>query len=155
MDFMSVIQQYLAPLVQWFAALFTPAEWKLFVVNGWRFLLLLGLTLAATHTIKVLWRKSHWRGGGHGHTNVVALVVSYPLAFLVWKEGSSFAIPAILGGPSAILTFKVAFAWLKRKHPELAAEINFDRRGTDRGSAARRAHYKDEKQERTTDSKYK
>lgn len=130
MDFMSVIQQYLAPLVQWFAALFTPAEWKAFV-------LLIAVTMAVTQIVKVGWRvlpipadRLTYR---HSILYLLTCATAFIAAALIWPPGFSWWIPGVIGGPASALTFKVGFALLRKFAPEVAASINADRRRDDRG----------------------
>lgn len=53
------------PIIQWFLGLFTTAEWR---AMFW----LLIVTLAGTHTVKVIWRALPIQGGGHGQMMLVA-----------------------------------------------------------------------------------
>jgi len=120
------LQQYLAPAAQWLVGLFSPAEWKAFI-------LLIAVTIAGTHTIKLAWRRSSLRGGSHLDVYIVSALLGAVSAYFLWPPGFSWWIPAILAGPSAALVFKVAFFAVKKFAPGLAASINADRRRRDIG----------------------
>ena len=51
----------------------------------------------------------------------------------MWPPGFSWWIPAVLAGPAAVLTFKLAFWLLKKFIPDFAATLNMDRRKQDMG----------------------
>lgn len=118
--------QYLSPVVLWFVGLFTPAEWKAFI-------LLICVTIAGTHTIKTVWRRGPMRGGSHAHVYVISVVLGAISAFFLWPEGFSWWVPAVLAGPTSALVFKVAFFLIKKFSPGLAATLNLDRRKRDIG----------------------
>lgn len=122
----ALIQQYLVPVVLWFVGLLTPSEWRSFV-------LLIGVTIAATHTVKVAWRLSPLRGGSHSQVYLASAVIGFAAAPFMWPSGLSWWVPAIMAGPVAALVFKVAFAILKRFVPDFAASLNMDRRKQDLG----------------------
>ena len=110
------------PIVIWFLGLFTIDEWRAFI---W----LIIATLAATHTVKVIWRRLPIAGGGHGHVALLAAVSSMVLAYFIWpKESGMWWIAGIVCGPASNLTFKLGFGLLKRYMPDLAATVNLDRR---------------------------
>ena len=108
--------------LQFLAGLFTPAECKAMV---W----LIIITLACTHTIKVLWRFCPVRGGSHGQVYLVSAVVALVASYFVWPpiEGQWWTA-GIVAGPASNIMFKLALAALKKIWPEGAAAINFERR---------------------------
>jgi MFS family permease len=124
-----MIEQLLAfvpQILQYLGALFTGAEWKALLV-------LVGATLAGTHTLKVAWRLLPWQmGGGSALINLFAALVGFALAYPIWRAMAHDDIPwyvaGVIAGPLAVLAFKLAFAALKWKAPELARAINGDRR---------------------------
>ena len=111
------------PLIQWVLNLLTTAEWR---ATLW----LLMVTLAATHTIKVIWRNVlPISGGGGGQVVLVAAGCSMAAAYFIWPAGSvHWAVAGIVGGPASNIAFKLGFALLKRFTPDLAATVNLDRR---------------------------
>jgi hypothetical protein len=117
----TLLQQYLAPLAQWVAGLFTPAEWKAFV-------LLIAVTLAATHTIKVIWRLAPISGPSHRQVYLVTAGIGFLVAWPIWPAGFDWWIPGVLAGPAAALAFKAGFYLIKKFAPGMAAAINADRR---------------------------
>lgn len=130
MDIGQLIQQYLIPVVQWFVALFTPAEWKAFV-------LLIAGTMAATQIVKVGWRllpipadRLTYR---HSLLYLITCAVAFAGAALVWPPGFSWWIPGVIAGPASALTFKIGFSLLKKFAPDAAAGFNADRRRADFG----------------------
>lgn len=125
----TILQQYIAPMVSWFFALFTPQEWRAFV-------LLIGVTLAATHTIKIAWRLSPLRGSSHGHLYLVSALVGFLSAPFIWPPELSWWVPAVMAGPVAAIVFKVAFYFLKKLSPGLANVVNIERRQRDIGPPA-------------------
>lgn len=122
----TLIQQYLSPVALWFVGLFTPAEWKAFI-------LLICVTIAGTHTIKVVWRRSHLRGGSHTDVYIISALLGAVSAYFLWPQGFSWWVPAILAGPASALAFKAAFFLIKKLSPDLAATLNLDRRKRDAG----------------------
>lgn len=122
----SMIQQYLSPVVLWFVGLFSPAEWKAFI-------LLICVTIAGTHTIKVVWRRSHLRGGSHTDVYLISALLGAVSAYFLWPAGFSWWVPAILAGPASALAFKAAFFLIKKLSPGLATTLNLDRRKRDAG----------------------
>lgn len=122
----TLIQQYLAPVVLWFIGLFTLAEWRAFV-------LLIAVTISATHTVKLVWRLSPVRGGSHGQVNLASAIIGFSAAPFVWPSGFSWWIPAVLAGPVSVLVFKISFWTLKKFMPGFAATLNMDRRKEDMG----------------------
>lgn len=138
----SLIQQYLAPVAQWFAGLFTPAEWKSFI-------LLIAVTMALTQIVKVGWRilpipadRLTYR---HSLLYLITCATSLVGAAFIWPPALSWWIPGVIGGPAAALTFKIGFSLLRKFAPDVAASLNADRRRTDLGPPggfARRQHEK-------------
>lgn len=109
-------------IIQWILGLLTQAEWR---AIAW----LLMVTLAGTHTLKVLWRLSPWPGGSHGHVHLMSAAVAFTASFFVWPAGLvPWWIAGIVGGPASNIAFKAGFALLKRFTPDLAATVNMDRR---------------------------
>ncbi len=127
----SMIQQYLAPAVQWFFGLFAPAEWKAFV-------LLVGVTLVVTQVIKFTWRilpflpmdRLTYR---REVMYLITVGVGFVFAWPIWPDGFSWWIPGILSGTVAAFLFKAAFFYLKKFAPDFATSFNADRRRADRG----------------------
>lgn len=126
----TLIQQYLAPVVTWFAAIFTPAEWKSFV-------LLIAVTMAVTQIVKVGWRilpipadRLTYR---HSLIYLIACATSLVGAPFIWPPGFNWWIPGVIGGPASALTFKLWFALLRKFAPDIAASFNADRRRLDLG----------------------
>jgi hypothetical protein len=117
----TLIQQYLAPVVSWLTGLFTAAEWKAFV-------LLIGVTLSGTHTIKIIWRLGPMRGPTHRHVYLASAGFGFVAAAFLWPAGYSWWIPGVLAGPVAAVAFKLGFYFIKRFAPGLAATLNADRR---------------------------
>lgn len=111
------------PIIQWFLNLFPAMEWRAFI---W----IIIATLAATHTIKIVWRR--WipmAGGGHGHISIVSAIASIVLSFFLWPSGSGpWWIAGIICGPASNIAFKIGFALLKKFVPDVAMAINMDRR---------------------------
>ncbi len=122
----TIIQQYLSPVALWFVGLFSPAEWKAFI-------LLICVTIAGTHTIKVAWRRSHLRGGSHADVYIISALLGAVSAYFLWPVGFSWWVPAILAGPASAMAFKLAFFLIKKLSPGLAATLNLDRRKQDLG----------------------
>lgn len=118
------VQQYLATVVEWLAGLFTPAEWKAFV-------LLIGVTISSTHTAKIVWRLAPVPGPRDSQVYLVSAVIGFTAAAFIWPAGFSWWVPGVLAGPSAALIFKAGFFVLKKFAPELAAALNADRRRED------------------------
>lgn len=121
----TLIQQ-LSPVVLWFVGLFTPAEWRSFI-------LLICVTIAGTHTIKVVWRRSRLRGGSHTDVYIISALLGAVSAYFLWPSGFSWWVPAILAGPASALAFKAVFFLVKKLSPGLAATLNLDRRKRDAG----------------------
>jgi len=122
----ALIQQYLS----WFVGLFTPAEWKAFV-------LLLAVTIAATQIVKVGWRilpipadRLTYR---HSVLYLVTCLVAIVIAVAIWPPGFNWWVPGIIAGPTSAVVFKTGFAVLRKFAPEVAASFNADRRRDDRG----------------------
>lgn len=112
---------------QWFLNLFTAQEWRSFI---W---LLLG-TLTATHTVKIIWRWSPWKGGNHSHITLVSVIAAFAIAFFIWPAGSGpWWLAGIVAGPVSNIAFKLGFGLLKRYAPDLAATVNMDRRQAKNG----------------------
>lgn len=124
----TLLQQYLAPVAAWFAGLFTPAEWKAFI-------LLIGVTISATHTAKIVWRLAPVPGPAHAHVYLLSAALGFAAAPFIWPPGFNWWIPGVLAGPCAALAFKAGFFVLKKFAPGLAAALNADRR-RDRMAAA-------------------
>lgn len=105
------------------AALLSPVEWK-------ALLILFVAIIAATQTIKVVWRILPIPGGGdHTSINLIAAVIAFPLAFAIWPPGfTSWVVIAIIAGPLSVFLFKLAFGLLRMFLPSVAATVNFDRR---------------------------
>jgi len=136
----TLLQQYIVPLVVWFVSLFTAAEWRAFV-------LLIGVTLAATHTIKIAWRLSPYRGSTHGQVYLASAFVGFMSAPFIWPPGFSWWIPAVMAGPAAALTFKVAFYFLKKFAPDAANIVNVERRLREQGPPGGFPRRKSDKEE--------
>lgn len=121
----TLIQQYLSPLVLWFAGLFTPAEWKAFV-------LLIAVTIAVTQITKVFWRvlpiPADRLTYKHSILYLITCATSLLVAACLWPPGFSWWIPGIVGGPAAAIVFKLGFSLVRRFSPEVAASFNADRR---------------------------
>jgi hypothetical protein len=115
-----LIQQYIIPVLMWIAGLFTSAEWR-------SFLLIVGITIAATHTIKIAWRHSPLRGGSPGHLYLISAVIGFMASGILWPT-MNWWIPGIIAGPASALIFKIAFSLLKRFVPGFAAKLNMERR---------------------------
>lgn len=122
----TLIQQYLSPVALWVVGLFAPAEWKAFI-------LLICVTIAGTHTIKVVWRRSPLRGGSHTDVYIISALLGAVSAYFLWPVGFSWWVPAILAGPASALVFKAVFFLIKKLSPGLAATLNLDRRKRDAG----------------------
>lgn len=122
----TLIQQYLSPVVMWLVGLFAPVEWRAFI-------LLICVTVAGTHTIKVVWRRSHLRGGSHADVYLVSALLGAVSAYFLWPAGFSWWVPAILAGPASALVFKAVFFLIKKFSPGLAATLNLERRKRDIG----------------------
>lgn len=104
--------------LQWFLALFTPAEWR---AMFW----LLGMTLAGTHTIKIAWRLLKGRFGGHGYIYLVSAAVAMLSAFIIWPGDSvPWYAAGIVAGPLANVAFKIGFGLLTRWAPDIARTFN-------------------------------
>lgn len=124
-----VIEQLVGLIPQisrYFAALFTDGEWKALLV-------LVAATLAGTQTLKVVWRKLPWvSGGGSDAINLLSAGAGFVLARPIWVNLAHDQIPwyvvGVIAGPLAIGVFKLAFAILKWKAPELARVFNRDSR---------------------------
>lgn len=110
-------------LTQWFLGLFTQAEYRAFI---WLIL----ATMGATHAIKVIWRYSPLKGGGHGQIALISAVAGFCLAYFIWPPIGSgpFWIAGLVAGRASNIAFKMGFALLKRYMPDLAATVNLDRR---------------------------
>ena len=110
------------PYIERIINLFTPAEWKALV---W----LMVCTIAATHTIKLLWRLLPIKGGTHWNVQLAAVVSGFSMSYFIWPEQSvPWFVVGVMAGPASSLTFLFAFALLKRYAPSFAAAINADRR---------------------------
>ncbi len=140
----AMINQYLVPVVQWFAGLFTPGEWKAFV-------LLLAVTMAVTQIVKVGWRvlpipadRLTYR---HSLLYLITCAVSFIGAPFIWPTGFSWWIPGVIGGPASALVFKIGFSLLRKFAPDMAASINADRRRVDRGPPGGIARRKTDKED--------
>ena len=118
---LTFITQYIGTIATWFVGLFTPAEWKAFI-------LLIGVTLAATHTIKIAVRLSNFRGGSHAHVYMISAIVGFISAPFIWPTGFSWWVPAVLAGPASAIVFKLVFFIIKKYAPGLASNINAERR---------------------------
>lgn len=126
----SLIQQ-IVPIAQWFAGLFTPAEWKSFV-------LLIGVTLVVTQVIKVAWRilpflpmdRVTYR---REVMYLITVGVGFGFAWPIWPAGLAWWIPGILSGTVAAVIFKAVFFLLKKFAPDFAMSFNADRRRADLG----------------------
>lgn len=112
------------PVLQWFVNLFTAAEWR---AMAWLIL----ATLAATHTVKVVWRRSPVPGGDNWQIEILSGVLAIALAYFLWPADSvQWWIAGIVGGATSTLFFKAGFAVLKRTAPDIAAALNLERRRT-------------------------
>ena len=116
------------PHIERIINLLTPKEWE-------ALLWLMACTLAATQTVKVLWRLSPIRGGGHIGVNVIATFTGMASAFAVWpaNETAPWYVAGVIAGPASSLVFKIAFSLIKKFFPDTAAAINADRRRTEMG----------------------
>lgn len=102
----------------WFLAIFTPAEWAALF---W----LIGITLAATHTIKIAWRLSKFKSGSHNHMYLVSASIAMLAAFVIWPDQSvPWYVAGIVAGPLANLVFKLAFALMHKFAPDVAITLN-------------------------------
>lgn len=117
----TLIQQYLAPVAGWFVGLFTPAEWK-------AFMLLIGVTLAGTHTLKLFWRRGKLRGPSHRQVYLLSAAIGFFAAWPIWPAGFAWWIPGVLAGPVSALLFKAGYYLLRRFAPGLANALNANRR---------------------------
>ena len=110
-------------ITSWFIGLFSQNEWRAFI---WLIL----ATMAATHTIKVSWRLSPFKGGGHGQIYLISAVAALWLAYFIWPSNGIglWWIAGLMASPAANLAFKLGFGILKRYMPDLAATVNLDRR---------------------------
>lgn len=126
----ALIQQYIAPVFQWFAALFTPAEWKSFV-------LLIGVTMAATQIAKVSWRILPIPADRLTYKSsvlyLIACAASFASAPALWPPGFSWWVPGVIGGPASAVAFKILFGVLRKVSPDIASSFNADRRRRDMG----------------------
>lgn len=125
----SLIQQ-IAPIAQWFTGLFTPAEWRAFI-------LLLAVTMAVTQIVKVGWRvlpiPNDRLTYHHSLLYLITCATSLVGAPFIWPHGFSWWIPGVIGGPAAAMTFKLGFSLLHKFAPDIAASLNADRRRVDLG----------------------
>jgi|SRR3990167_1236056 len=109
-------------ILQWFMALFTDAEWR---AMAW----LLLVTLAATHTLKIVWRRSPVPGGGGQQVALIAVILSVAFSYFLWPaNGVPWWIAGIVGGPASNIAFMAGFALIKKLAPDIAATLNGDRR---------------------------
>jgi len=127
---LSFVTQYIGTIVSWFVGLFTPAEWKAFV-------LLVLVAMAVTQIVKVGWRvlpipadRLTYR---HSLLYLLTCATAFTAAALIWPPGFSWWIPGVIGGPASALTFKLGFALLRKFAPDVAAGFNADRRRDNRG----------------------
>lgn len=116
------------PIIERLIGLFSPAEWR---AIAW----LLLATVAATHTLKIVWRWSPFRGGSHGHVQLIAVVAGFASAFFVWPAAGTvpWFMAGVIAGPASSVAFWMAFALLKKYLPTTAAAINADRRRNESG----------------------
>jgi len=112
------------PILQWFMNLFSLAEWR---AMAW----LLLATLTATHTLKIIWRRSPVPGGGGRQVALIAAILSVAFSYFLWPpDGIPWWIAGIVGGPTSNLAFMAGFALIKKYAPDIAATMNWDRRKT-------------------------
>lgn len=116
------------PLIERVIGLLTPKEWE-------ALLWLMACTLAATQTLKVIWRLSPLRGGGHGGVNSIAAISGMASAIMVWPAGETapWYVAGIIAGPASIVVFKIGFGLLNKFLPGVAATMNADRRKVETG----------------------
>lgn len=129
MDF-TFIQQYIGTIASWVIALFTPAEWKAFV-------LLICVTMAVTQIVKAGWRILPIPADQLTYKLSVLYLITCAVSFIsaayIWPPGVSWWIPGVIGGPASALTFKLGFSVIRKFAPDMAAGFNADRRRQDRG----------------------
>lgn len=118
---LETILSWVPIIFAWFVSLFTPEEWQAFA-------LLIAATISATHTFKVLWRLSPLPGGGALGVNVLASILGFVFALLLWPDPTNWIAIGFIAGPASILIFKIAFGFLKRYLPGVARGLNLDRR---------------------------
>lgn len=126
----TILQQHVVPIIQWFISLFTPAEWKAFV-------LVVFVTIAVTQMIKVGWRLLPIPADHLTYQPSILYLISCAVAFIcaafIWPKGFNWWIPGLISGPAAAFLFKVGFAIIKKAAPDIAASFNADRRREDLG----------------------
>lgn len=115
------------PMIEKVINLFTPDEWRAVI---W----LLVCTVAATHTLKIVWRFVPIKGGGNGQVQVIAIVAGFASAFLMWPEHTvPWYAAGVIAGPASSVAFKIAFGVLTKYFPTIAAAVNADRRKLELG----------------------
>lgn len=116
------IPQWMIDIVLWVTRLFTVSEWKAIVT-------LIAITLAGTHTLKLIWRMSKVPGGNHTHVHLIASGVALGSSYWIWPSGGSpWWVAGIIAGPAAIAVFKLGFAGITFASPKFAGLLNGDRR---------------------------
>jgi len=119
------LDQFIAPLFAWFAALLTKAEWGglVWLVSG---------TLVLTHVAKIAWRRLPIPGGGDAKLiQVLAVAIGSLLGFWLWPVESHaprLLAGAIGGGGGAIASWRLFWPLLSTVFPTFAAKLNADRR---------------------------
>lgn len=125
-----MIETWIQQFAQWFAALFTPAEWKAFS-------LLVLVTIAITQLMKIGWRILPIPADRLTYRREImyltTTMVGFAFAFPIWPVGLSWWIPGILAGPVSAIAFKAGFYFVKRFAPNFAASFNADRRKLNQG----------------------
>ena len=122
------------PIIERIIGLFSPAEWKAII---W----LLLSTIAATHTLKIVWRLSPLSGGGHKSVQLIAVAAGFLSAFFVWPATGTvpWFVAGVVAGPASSAVFWAAFGLLKKYMPSVAEMVNADRRTPGPGGP-RRVH---------------
>ncbi len=104
--------------LNWFFNLLTTAEWS-------ALLWLVGITLAATHSVKIGWRFFKLPGCNHASVYIVSAAIAMIAAFIIWPDQSvPWYVAGIVAGPLANLVFKLAFALLHKFAPDVAITFN-------------------------------
>jgi len=111
-------------IVHFIGSLLSVAEWKAFVI-------LCALTLAATQTLKTVWRMLHVPGESRDAVNVMACSIAIAASYFFWPTPGYWWVAGIIAGPASVLFFKISYGILKWKLPGLASALNFDRRKDD------------------------
>lgn len=122
---LSFVTQYIGTIVSWFVGLFTPAEWKAFV-------LLVLVAMAVTQIVKVGWRVLPIPADRLTYKHSILYLITCGTSFFgapfIWPPEFSWWIPGVIGGPASAITFKAGFFLIRKFFPDMAASFNADRR---------------------------